>query len=66
MRAQLSTGEKLVILRGSRSQREVGEAVGVSTAAIGMYERDQRIPKDNVKKRLADFFGTSVQDLFFT
>ncbi|MBR3052869.1 MAG: helix-turn-helix transcriptional regulator [Firmicutes bacterium] len=66
MRAQLSVGEKLIILRGSRSQREVGEAVGVSTAAIGMYERDQRIPKDSVKKRLADFFGTSVQDLFFT
>jgi len=31
-----------------------------------MYERDERTPRDEVKIRLAKFFGVSIQDLFFT
>ncbi len=30
-----------------------------------MYERDERVPRDEVKVRISNFFGVSVQELFF-
>jgi DNA-binding XRE family transcriptional regulator len=52
-------------LRGDRPQKEVAEAVGVSVMAISSYERGDRVPLDNIKIKLADYFGTTVQDIFF-
>jgi len=31
-----------------------------------MYERDERVPRDEVKIRIANFFGKTVQELFYT
>ncbi|NLC96876.1 MAG: helix-turn-helix transcriptional regulator [Erysipelotrichaceae bacterium] len=59
-------GEKLAELRGSKTQEEVSKAVGVSPAAIGMYERGERIPRDEIKIKLAKYYGKSVQFIFFT
>lgn len=59
-------GKKLIELRGSRTQEEVAKAVDISPAAIGMYERGERIPRDEVKIRLAEYYAKSVQDIFFT
>lgn len=38
----MTIGEKLVMLREGRSQREVAEAVNISQSALGMYERNER------------------------
>ena len=59
-------GNKLRKLRGTRSQEEIARAVNVSTSAIAMYENEERSPRDEIKVRLANHFGTSVQDIFFT
>ena len=56
---------KLIELRGQRSREEVAEAVGISVSALQMYENAQRMPKDEIKVRLANFYGVSVQYLFF-
>lgn len=61
----MSTGNKLRELRGTRTQNDVAEAVGVTKSSYAMYERDERTPRDEVKIRLAKFFGVSIQDLFF-
>lgn len=61
-----SVGQKLKDLRGDRSRESVAEAVGISSSALGMYENGLRNPRDDVKKKLADFYGVSVQYLFFT
>lgn len=58
-------GDKLKTLRGSRSADEVAKAIGISCSAVGMYEREERIPRDDIKVRLADYFGTTVQAIFF-
>jgi len=58
-------GEKLKTLRGNRSADEVAKAVGISRSAIGMYELEERIPRDDIKIKLADYFGTTVQAIFF-
>lgn len=57
--------KKLISLRGDRSREEVAEAVEISVSALQMYENGQRIPKDKIKIRLANYYGVSVQYLFF-
>lgn len=58
-------GKRLTDLRGEKSQSEVAEAVGITQAALSMYERGERIPRDNVKIKLANYYGVSVAALFF-
>lgn len=59
-------GSKLRELRGKRSREDVATAVNVSVSAIAMYENEERSPRDEIKLRLADFFGKTVQEIFFT
>jgi len=58
-------GVKLRELRGNKTREEVAAAVGVSISAIQMYENGGRVPRDETKKKLAELYGVSVQDLFF-
>lgn len=59
-------GHRLRELRGLRSQQEIADAIeGVTAAAIGMYERGERVPGDAVKIRLAELYGKTVQEIFF-
>lgn len=58
-------GQKLSDCRGDRSQKEVAEAVGISVSALSMYEQDQRIPRDEIKVRLANYYHQTIGDLFF-
>lgn len=62
----MSAGEKIRQLRGNRSQSVVAEAVGVTKSALAMYERDERRPRDEVKIRIANFFGCSVAEIFYS
>lgn len=57
--------ERLIRLRGDRSREEVARAVGVSVSAIAMYENGERIPRDSIKIKLAAYFNTTVQEIFF-
>ena len=60
-----SVAEKLVRLRGDKSREEVAKEIGVSVSAISMYENGERIPRDDIKVRLAMLFNVSVQEIFF-
>ena len=61
----MDLGKRLKELRGDRNREKVAEAVGISYSALGMYECNKRIPRDDVKKKLADFYNVSIQQLFF-
>lgn len=52
-------------LRGEHRREEVAIACGVTAQAISMYETGARIPSDDIKQRLAEFYGTTVQKIFF-
>ena len=58
-------GKRLVALRGARRREEVAKAVGVSFSALCMYETGRRVARDEVKLRLADYYGVPVEDIFF-
>lgn len=57
--------ENLIKARGNRSQADVAMAVGVCQSSIANYEAGIRIPSDEIKIRLAHYFGMSLIDLFF-
>lgn len=59
-------GSKLRELRGNRPQDEIAQACGVTAMAISQYERDERIPRDEIKIKLARLFNTSVEQIFYT
>lgn len=61
-----SIGQKLIKLRGERTQSEVAQAIGVADSTIGMYESDRRVPRDEIKVKLAEYFGVSIESLFFS
>ncbi len=58
--------ERLIALRGNRTREEVAKAVGISVSALGMYEQGRRMPRDEVKVNLANYFNKDVQSIFFT
>lgn len=58
--------EKLVLLRGKKSRSEVAEKLKISKSALAMYETGQRVPRDEVKIALAQFYGKTVEEIFFT
>lgn len=61
----IKIGKRLRKLRGDRDQKDVAAAIGVTNAAISLYETGQRVPSDAIKVKLAGYFGVSVQDIFF-
>ena len=61
----IEIGKRLVALRGNSTQEDVARANNLSVSAIGMYERGERIPRDEVKLALAKFYDTTVQAIFY-
>ncbi|WKT76980.1 helix-turn-helix transcriptional regulator [Lysinibacillus fusiformis] len=59
-------GQILTGLRGDASREEIAKAVGVSVSAWQMYENGQRIPKDEVKVRIASYFEKTVGEIFYS
>lgn len=59
-------GTILKNLRGDKSIDQVAQDLGISRSAITMYETEARVPRDEIKVRIAEYFDTSVQDIFFT
>lgn len=57
--------KNLINLRNEKSREEVAKAVGISVSTLQMYENGQRIPRDNIKIKLANFYGVTVQTIFF-
>lgn len=58
--------QRLVELRGDKGQAEVANAVKISASALSMYECGERVPRDEVKIRLAKYYGVSIESIFFT
>ena len=59
-------GRYLVELRGDRTQEKVATDLGIAVSTLGMYETEKRMPRDSIKIRIAEYYGKTVQDIFFT
>lgn len=58
---------RLKDLREARalSQKEIAKAIDRSPMTYYQYESGRRNPSDIIKKRIANFFGVSVEYIFF-
>lgn len=58
-------GDRLRHLRAERdlTQGRIAAQLGVTTAAVGMWERGQREPDGDMLCRIADMFGVSLDYL---
>ena len=58
-------GSRLRELRGKRTQKEVANALGITFSAVSSYELGNRVPSDEMKVKLANYYDVNVQDIFF-
>lgn len=58
-------GKKLAALRGDKTQSKVANDIGISVSALAMYENGERIPRDNIKIRLAEYYSKPISVIFF-
>ena len=56
---------KLRELRGKKTLAQVAEDLGISASSLAMYERGEREPRDEMKRKLASYYGRTVQFIFF-
>lgn len=61
----LEMARRLVELRGNKPQAAVAASLGISVSALSSYETGQRIPRDEVKVRIARYYHRSVPYIFF-
>ena len=47
------------------SMEQMAKTLGTSYSAISMYENGERIPRDEIKIKIAELFGVSVETIFF-
>ena len=59
--------ENLRYLRNKKglTQTELAKALGIPTTTYNAYETGQNVPRDQIKQRIANYYGRSVQYIFF-
>lgn len=64
----MSVGMKLKALRAGKkkTQQEAADDLEITKSALAMYEKDKRIPRDEIKVRIAEYYGESIESLFFS
>lgn len=58
-------GCRLRELRGIKTRTGVAKELGISYSCLSNYEANGRIPNDEMKVKLANYYGTTVQALFY-
>lgn len=57
--------EKLIALRNNVPRPKIAKKIGITPQMLGMIERGERTPSLPLAKKIADFYGVSVEDIFF-
>ena len=58
--------EKLKKLRGNRSIFAVSEGTGIGVSALLNYEAGLRIPNDEAKVAIANYYNVTTDELFYS
>lgn len=58
-------GKKLRDLRGNKTLEEVANDIGISVSALTMYELGNRVPRDEIKIKLALYYQKTVGFIFY-
>ena len=58
-------GHRLIELRGKRTRDEVCKSTGIKPTALANYENGYRIPRDETKITLCEFYKVGIEELFY-
>lgn len=58
-------GERLKKLRGRRSLATVARDLSCTPMAVSLWERGLRMPRDETKIRIAQYYNRSVASIFY-
>lgn len=63
----MTVGEKLKKIREEKglSVDDVAQDLDLTRQAIYNYEADMRIPRDEIKIKLANYYKKSIEEIFF-
>lgn len=59
-------GKKLLSLRGTKRRDDVAKDLGISSSTLAMYETGKRIPRDETKVKIANYYDVDIVELFYT
>ncbi len=65
MKTKKEIGECLKTLRGEIKPSKVCTDLNISRSALTMYETGKRIPRDEIKAKLAQYYKSSIEFIFF-
>lgn len=59
------TKSKLIFLRGNSPRSRIARQLGITPQMLGAIERGTREPSLALAKKIADYYGVSIEDIFF-
>ena len=62
----MTTGEKLRKLRGIKTREQVANDLNISYSMYMKLERDERNASDELKRRISNYYGRSINYIFFS
>ena len=57
---------KMAELRGDRTLREIAREINIPYSTYAMIESGHRFPRKELAMKIANFYGVTVDELFFT
>ena len=63
---KMIVGKRLRALRGQKTLVEVSNALGVTTMAVSLWERGERMPSDDLKVKIAAYYKQPITAIFYT
>ncbi|MED0670559.1 helix-turn-helix transcriptional regulator [Aneurinibacillus aneurinilyticus] len=58
--------KKMIEFRGDKTQREVATELGIPVSTYAMIEGRHRFPRKELQAKLAQYYSTTVDELFFS
>jgi putative transcriptional regulator len=49
----------------NKTQRQVADELNVAVSTIAMYETGARVPSLNMARKISNYYGVSIEDIFF-
>ncbi|MFJ7665560.1 helix-turn-helix transcriptional regulator [Lysinibacillus sp. NPDC097195] len=66
METVIKDRKTLIRLRGDKTRTEVALDLDITRQMLGAIERGDRTPSLNLAKKIADYYGKTVDEIFFT
>lgn len=64
MKIVLNERKVLINLRGDKTRSEVASNLNITPQMLGAIERGDRTPSLNLAKKIANYYGTTIEEIF--